>query len=451
MKNNYALVAAFLGAVSLTQGSYAAVSAAEAAKLNTELTPLGGERAGNADGSIPAWTGGFKTIPSDGKPGRRSDPFANEKPIFSIDAKNLDQYKDKLSDGTIALLKKYPDTYRLDVYKTQRTASAPQSVYDNTFKNATLANLKGDLFEHAYGGIPFPIPKNGIEVMWNNVLKWRAPSYRSYANQYIITANGKMVLASSLSFDPQSMYYLPGNSAESIDKTQEFWEMRMVMDGPPNRVGEATVARSNVNGDLNSAWLYLPGQRRVRRLPNVCCDTPNAGSNGILFADEVEIWFGRMDQFDWTLVGKKELYIPYNVNKQLSVTNDADIVKGNHFNPDNMRWELHRVWVVDANLRPGKRHAASKGRYYCDEDTWMCTLADRWDSKGQLWRTLWMENFVAPELPGVVWGAVGYSDLLSGQGYAGGLMGSKPIQYEIMPPYPQDHFTADSLAGEGVR
>ena len=124
--------------------AHAAVTADEAAKLKTELTPLGGERAGNKDGTIPAWTGGYTTpIPGDKPGGRRGDPFKGEKPLFSITARNLGQYEEKLSDGQKALLKKDPE-YRIDVYKTHRTAVAPQAVYDNTFRNATRAKLVDD-------------------------------------------------------------------------------------------------------------------------------------------------------------------------------------------------------------------------------------------------------------------------------------------------------------------
>src|SRR5436190_22623328 len=156
------LVGAVAAAIALP--SLSAVSAEEAAKLKSELTPLGGEKAGNKEGTIPAWNGGYTTpVPGDKPGGRRGDPFKDDKPLFSITAKNMDQYADKLTDGTKAMLKKYPDSYRVDVYPTRRTAAAPQWVYDNTLKNATRAKLNGDLVEGAYGGIPFPVAKNGAE------------------------------------------------------------------------------------------------------------------------------------------------------------------------------------------------------------------------------------------------------------------------------------------------
>ena len=87
----------------------AAVSPEEANKLGTSLTPLGAEKAGNADGSIPAWTGGIpKNAGAVDSKGFLADPFANEKPLFTITAATVDKYKDKLSDGQVAMFKRYP-------------------------------------------------------------------------------------------------------------------------------------------------------------------------------------------------------------------------------------------------------------------------------------------------------------------------------------------------------
>jgi hypothetical protein len=430
----------------------AAVSAEEAAKLKGELTPLGAERAGNKDGTIPAWTGGYTTpIPGDTPGGRRGDPFKNEKPLFSITAKNVDQYADKLADGTKALLKKYPDQYRVDVYPTHRTAAAPQWVYDNTFKNATRGKMNGYIPEGVYGGIPFPIPKTGAEVMWNHLLRWRGTSWQWTGTQYQLTADGRAIMTTDGTADVQMPYYFQDGSLESFAKAPEYWMIRLVNSGPPIRAGEAIVGRLNIDASKDQAWVYLTGQRRVRKLPNPCCDTPTPATAGLMSFDEIETFTGRLDRFDWKLVGKKELYIPYNNNKFLQPKTDAEVI-GAHFpNPDYVRWELHRVWVVDATLRKGQRHQAPRSRYYCDEDTWLCVIADRWDAKGQLWKTVWSFNFVAPDIPGTVSGAMGFNDHLSGVAYVGNLFNAKASQYVVKPRYPDSVFTPDAMAGEGIR
>ncbi len=430
----------------------AAVSADEAAKLKSELTPFGAEKAGNKDGTIPAWTGGYtKPIAGEQPGGRRGDPFKDEKPLYSITAKNLEQHAAKLTDGQKALLKKYPDSYRIDVYPTQRTAAAPQWVYDNTFKNATRAHMKGDLVEGAYGGIPFPIAKTGAEVMWNHLLRWRGTSWEFNVDQYQLTADGKAVLTTDGRAEQQMPYYFPDGSAEAFARNTDFWLIRLVNSGPPIRAGEAIVGRENIDGGKSQGWVYLTGQRRVRKLPNPCCDTPTPATAGVMSFDEIEVWTGRLDRFDWKLLGKQEMVIPYNANRFLQPKTDAEVLSKNHFNPDHMRWELHRVWVVEATLRQGQRHQAPKSRYYCDEDTWICVLGDRWDANGQLWKTLWAQPFVAPDLPGNPIGSFGFNDLVSGQAFIGNLYNAKSSQYAIKPRYPDSVFSPDAMAGEGVR
>ena len=150
--------------------AFGAVSPQEAARLGADLTPLGGEKAGNADGSIPAWNGGLKSAADAGFPNYRSpdhypDPFATDKPLFIITAANVAQYAAKLTEGHKALFKAYPD-YKMIVYPTHRSGASPQHVYDATKRNATTAKLvpDGNGFTGAIGGAPFPIPQNGLEV-----------------------------------------------------------------------------------------------------------------------------------------------------------------------------------------------------------------------------------------------------------------------------------------------
>lgn len=452
MTRHMLLTATMLAALA-AGNAVAGVSAEEAAKLNTELTPLGGEKVGNADGSIPEWTGGYTTPIAGDKPGgRRGDPFKDEQPLFSITASNVDQYADKLTDGVRAMLKKYPDSYRVDVYKTHRTAAAPQWVYDNTVKNATRASLNGDLVEGAYGGIPFPIPQNGEEVMWNHILRWRGTSWQLSINQYQLTSDGKAVLTSDGIGEQLMPYYLPDSSPEQFAEHNEYWMVRLINQGPPIRVGESIVGREQIDGSKSQAWVYLTGQRRVRKLPNPCCDTPTPAAAGVLSFDEIKVFTGRLDRFDWKLLGKQEMYVPYNANRLLQPTSDDAVMSKHHLNPDYVRWELHRVWVVEATLREGERHQAPRSRYYCDEDTWNCVLADRWDANGQLWRTLWSQSFVAPDLPGTVLGSFGMNDLLTGSAFISNLSNSKASQY-LLPdsPYSNSLFTPAAMAADGVR
>lgn len=447
-KNGFAIACILM--LGIAGNAVAGVTPEEAARLKNELTPFGAERAGNKDGSIPAWTGGYTTpIPGFKNGGRRGDPFANEKPLYTINAANMAQYADKLTDGTQALLKKYPKTYRVDVYKTYRTAAAPQWVYDNTFKNATSASLDGEIVKGAYGGIPFPVPKSGREVMMNNELHWRGEAWQTDFRGYMGTGSGQLVMSVQGIGDFQMPYYANGQA----DKFNgENWMIRLVNSGPPVRAGEAITGRQNLDPEKTSVWVYLTGQRRVRKLPNACCDTPAPATSGVASFDEVDVFSGRGDRFDWKIVGKKEMLIPYNSNGLHTPMKDSEVLMANHLNPDHVRWELHRVWVIEATLKNGQRHQAPKSRYYVDEDTWVAVLGDRWDANGQLWKTIWSHPVVMPDLPATTpqqqWG---FNDLLSGAWYASGVVNERDQHYKIVPRRADSFFTPDAMAGQGVR
>ncbi|CAM8639941.1 LolA_like domain containing protein [Comamonadaceae bacterium] len=433
-----------------TGHTVAGVTAEEAARLKTELTPFGAERAGNKDGSIPAWTGGYTTPVAGFKNGgRRGDPFANEKPLYSVTADNMAQHAGKLTEGTQALLKKYPKTFRVDVYKTHRTAAAPQWVYDNTTRNAVSANLKDGIVTNAFGGIPFPVPKTGEEVIANHTLRWRGEAWQSDFEGYLTTANGQRVLTVAAVGNFQMPFY----ANNERDKFQgDYWLTRIVNSGPPVRAGEAITGRENVDPAKGAAWVYLTGQRRVRKLPKACCDTPTPATSGVMSFDEVDVFTGRTDRFDWKLVGKQEMLIPYNANRLHTPKSVGEVLLANHLNPDHVRWELHRVWVVEATVKPGERHQAPKSRYYVDEDTWVAVLGDRWDANGQLWKTLWSHPVVMPDLPATVpQQQFGFNDLVSGAWYANGVVNERDQHYKIVPRRPDSFFTPDAMAADGVR
>lgn len=438
-----------LFAVATTTAAFSADSAIDAAKLKTELTPLGAERAGNKDGSIPAWSGGMSTPPPGWvSGGRRADPFKDEKPLFSISAQNLAQYESKLNEGTKALFKRYPDSYRIDVYPTHRTAAAPQWVYDNTAKNAVSGRIEGGLPVDVKGGIPFPIASTGEQVMWNHLLRWRGTAAHFNMDSVQVTSDGRRIVTTEGVVDTEFPYYfqdaLPAPKGDYV-------RLRMINAGPPIRAGEAILGQEKIDPNKTESWVYLTGQRRVRKLPNACCDSPTPATAGLMSFDEVGVFIGRMDRFDWKLIGKQEMYIPYNSNRTLVPNSLSDVMASKHLNPDHVRWELHRVWIVEATLRAGQRHLAPRSRYYVDEDSWIAVMADRWDANGQLWRTLWSLPFAMPDLPGVTQGASGFYDLVGGGYFANDVMTAKKEQIKVVPRFKDGFFTPEALAGEGVR
>ena len=436
------------------QPAFAAVSAQEAEALKSTLTPMGGEKAGNKDGSIPAWIGGYTTVPANYKAGdRHFDPFANEKPLYSVTAENMDKYADKLADGVKALLKKYPKTFRVDVYPTHRTAAAPQWVYDNTAKNALTAKLTNDgqTLEGAYGGVPFPIPKTGMEVHWNHLTRWRGEAIQTRYKLWSVTADGKPVLATAATDIAQYPYYRKGGSLDKFDGN--YWQALQTTDAPPFRAGEALLIReTNDFSKDRLIWQYLVGQRRIRRAPNVGFDTPDFVASGTRFFDESFGSVASPERYDFKLMGKKEMLVPYNNNKLLMIK-DMEAMGEHHVKPEYLRWELHRVWVVEATLKNGKRHAVQKRVNYHDEDTWSTTIMDGWDAQGKLWRTSMMTPFVAPDLPAVVTLCNdAFYNLQTGAWVYSCQMGdSENDQYRPIAIKPDRFFTPDAVGGQGAR
>lgn len=442
------LLAAALAATGLLAPAHAAVSADEAAKLKTTLTPLGAERAGNKDGTIPAWDGGYTKLPAGWKNGDpRPDVFAGEKPLLSISAKNLAEHEARLTDGTKALMKRYP-SFRIDVYPTHRTHAAPQWVYDNTFKNATTAKLidGGYGVEGAYGGIPFPIPKDGFEVFMNHRLAWTGVAERYQLNTWVVTADGKRTLSSA----GVESWLWPYYFKDGQDKFKGLYKLGSFIKSAPSAVaGEALVFHEPLNAATpRGIWQYLVGQRRIRKAPSVAYDTPDTVTSGTGLFDQAFGSFGPMDRHAYKLIGKQEMYIPYNANKSQLVSVD-DIVKPSHLNPDHVRWELHRVWVVEADLLQGKRHAHPKRRYYIDEDTWGIVLSDHWDAQGQLHQMFYQLPYLAPDVPAVVSDVVwGVMNLLTGQYYYNCNWNGEKVHFAI-PQVPKDINEA-SLSPESI-
>ena len=431
--------------------SKAAVQPEEAAKLHTILTPLGAERAGNEEGSIPSWTG--ELTPNAGiVDGRRQDPFAAEKPLYSVNIDNMEQYEDKLSEGTKELMRRYPDTFRIDVYPSHRTAIAPQWVYENTAKNAVNAKLvdgdAGPMPQGAYGGTPFPIPSSGAEAMWNHKLYWRGTSYGVTSKGYQLTQDGQWINVLVAAGEFQMPYHLK----DGQDKFNgEYYWAATRTQGPPIRAGEALTARLSFDESDSQAWVYLTGQRRVRRLPNSCCDTPSPMSAGVSYFDEVNTFNGRMDRFDWELVGKQEMLIPYNTNRTLTPTKNSEILGDRHLNPDHIRWELHRVWVVEATLKDGQRHAVARSRYYLDEDTWGAVLGDRYDANGQLSRKVMSLPVLMSDFPAVVLTSWALYDFNVGNMFVINLPNEDDRPFVPLEPMRSSHFTPDAMSGSSIR
>jgi hypothetical protein len=449
-KLNVSTIVFALAAATAPQ-AHSAVTAEEAAKLRSTLTPFGAEKAGNKEGTIPEWTGGYKQMPAGYKAGQqRPDFFAEEKPLFSVTGKNVDQHASKLTEATKAMLKKFPD-YRLDVYPTHRTAAAPQWVYDNTYKNATRAKTINGGYDlsGALGGIPFPIPKDGYEVVWNHRLAWSGETVNLPYSSWVVTGQGKRIMAQKADMWFGNAYYYKDASPETFQGTYTY--MKSTTLEPSSKAGEAILTAENFVNDKFGAWQYLVGQRRVRRSPTVAYDTPNFITSGIGFFDEAFGLSGGVERHSFKLIGKKEMLVPYNNNKA-ALAKPEQLLTPNFLNPDLVRWELHRVWVVEASLREGKRHMVPKRVYYFDEDTWKILLSDGWDANGQLWRGTYSLTYLAPDIPALM-GNINFGgyNVQTGEYYLTMTSIGAATPPQVVPRKPDVFYGPESLANDGAR
>jgi hypothetical protein len=383
MKINKTLVASAVAAAFISAPAFAKITDADAARLGKDLTPLGGEIAGNKDGSIPAYDGGLTKPPACFKPGiEYCDPYASEKPKFEITAANADQYKDKLPEGALAMLKKYP-TFKIPVYATHRTAAVPKEVSDVVKAEATKIDLNGfGLTNRVNSTTPFPIPKNGLEAIWNHNIRYLGGGLRKEQSSFPVRANGDYFKVTSI----ENRIF---NQNLDLPQDNKLLFVNIYFVAPPTLVGTVFLVHEPVDQvkETRSAWIYNAGQRRVRRAPDLAYDAVNDGTEAMRFTDQYDAFNGAPDRYDWKLIGKKEMYVPYNAYKigEKKVAY-KDIVTKNHENPDLTRYELHRVWVVEANLKAGQKHSYGKRVFLLDEDSWNVLWEDAYDSRNSLWR-----------------------------------------------------------------
>ncbi|MBM7060306.1 DUF1329 domain-containing protein [Pseudomonas sp. UL073] len=440
----------------LASNVMAAVSADQVAKLGTSLTPLGGEKAGNADGSIPAWDGGLSqtAAPVDAK-GFLGDPYAGEQPLFTITAQNLEQYKSKLAVGQIAMFKRYPDTYKMPVYVTHRSAALPERVY----QAAKLSAQKTTLLEGGNGlkdfadsrYYAFPIPQNGLEVVWNHITRYRGGSVRRIIVQAAPQTNGAYSLVNfeDEASSPESITDLPANKAENA---LIFFKQRVT--APARLAGNVLLVHDSLDQvkEPRMAWIYNAGQRRVRRAPQVAYDGPGTASDGLRTSDNFDMYNGAPDRYDWKLIGKKELYIPYN-NFRLGLPSVkySEIIKPGHTNQELARYELHRVWEVEATLKSGERNIYAKRRFYVDEDSWQIAMSEHYDGRGQLWRigqAMLTQHYQA-QAPAYAFEAL--YDIISGRYLAIGMNNEEKHAFEFGFKSSMSSYTPAALRSTGVR
>ncbi|MBA6233588.1 MULTISPECIES: DUF1329 domain-containing protein [unclassified Colwellia] len=452
-KLTLASVAVSLAIVSTA--TLAKVSPTEVAKLSKELTPIGAVRAGNKDGSIPSWSGGITSVPAGYTVGdHHIDPFSTDKVKYTITAANVAEHKAMLTPGQVKLFETYPDTYKMNVYQSRRSASYPEHVYQASIDNAGRTELVegGNGIENAAVGIPFPVPKDGLEAIWNHILRYRGESLSREGGQAAPTASGDYTY---LGFDDQLIipYGVKGASAEKLKETNILFKFKQKVTEPARLAGTALLVHETMNQiqTPRQAWTYNTGQRRVRRAPNVAYDTPGTASDGLRTTDDFDMFNGAPNRYNWTLKGKQELLIPYNDYRLHSdKLKYADILQPGHINPEHVRYEKHRVWVVEANLKSDTRHTYKKRVFFIDEDSWQIAVTDIYDNRDELYRVGVAHGLNYYEVP-TQWSTLEvFHDLQSRRYIAMGL-DNEAKMYDFSAELEDISFTSSALRREGRR
>ncbi|MEH6501730.1 DUF1329 domain-containing protein [Halopseudomonas aestusnigri] len=438
----------------LATGVRAAVPQQEAAQLGGVLTPLGAERAGNADGSIPAWTGGMSADAGVvDEAGFLTDPFADEQPLFVITAQNLEQYRQHLSPGQVALFNRYPESYRMRVYPSHRSAAMPERIYEYAKSNALSTQLVGNGYglQNFTGYFPFPIPKSGIEVVWNHIARYRGGSVMRQFAQIVPDAKGGFspVIMHDTLVSPE---FLSDYDPQKQNNILFYW--KQAVDAPARLAGNISLVHETIDQvkEPRMAWVYNAGQRRVRRAPQVAYDGPIATAEGHRVSDNFDMFNGAPDRYEWKLEGKKELFIPYNSyqldSPQLKY---SDIIRAGHMNPDLQRYELHRVWHVTATLKDGERHIYARRDFYIDEDTWQAAVIDHFDGRGDLWRVAEAHALQVYNQQLTWYAAETLHDLMSGRYLVLGLKNEQRRSFEFGAMANSSEFTPNALRQSGMR
>jgi len=465
-------------ALLLASAAVAKVSPEEAAKLGlegTELTPTGAIRAGNADGTLPAWEGGIKALPAGYEEGKwYVDPFADDKSLFTVTAQNYQQYEQFLAPGEIVLLKKYPDTYRMPVYPTRRSASYPKWYYEGSIYNATHTQFcdpplgpnreERCLDETSYkGGVAFPIPKTGGQTQWNHLYAFHGKYWESTGYAFNVFPDGTYSSFAAVDRWIWGIYLAPEEQVKDAYFTRQggatgcFSQEQI---SPPRNAGQMFGGCTYLHNTDFDAYLYVPGQRRVRKAPEIgFYDSPGTGSDGLRTADQRFLFAitGDEEWYDYSKPVRREMIIPYNSYKLASPEHSfKDIVLKGHVNSDLKRYELHRVWVVEGKLKPGFRHLGPHRVVYLDEDSWWGVYAEMYDQQDNLWRVSEAYSMNFYNLPAIVWWGEAHMDVINGRYSSanawyneGARQGTFPPNYKKMPD--PALFTPAGLRKYGIR
>jgi hypothetical protein len=309
----------------------------------------------------------------------------------------------------------------------------------------------GSGLENYQAGTPFPMPQTGLEVYWNHITRYRGGSVLRNIGQVTPTESGDF---SVVRFEEELTYRTFLEDANQNPDPNVLFYFKQAIVGPARLAGNVLLVHETIDqiAEPRRAWIYNAGQRRVRRAPQVAYDGPGTAADGMRTSDNLDMMNGAPDRYNWELVGKKEMYIPYNSYKLLDRDiKYTDIVRPGHMNQELTRYELHRVWHVRATLKEGERHIYAKRDIYFNEDSWQAAVIDQYDGRGELWRVSEAHavQFYDRDVP---WYAVeAIYDVLSGRYLVLGLTNEEANPYEFGIQRQSRDYTPAALRRSGVR
>lgn len=438
-----AVLALTLAAPAFT-GAFAADTAPPEPVVGGELTAFGAVRAANRNGTIPAWTGGMSEPPPEYAPGKHMrDPFPDDTRWFTVRAAELARYTSRLSAGQIALFRKYPSSFEIPMYPTRRTAAAPQRIAEASIENAAgRARLtdNGLSLTGARVGIPFPAPKTGEQAMWNHLLRWQGES---------VTRIHGIAVPDERGYSTPAFYREERLSSYAAGQDGPVAVHRRRIGLRPAEVAGSALLTQQTFNPLQRppvTWYKPPGEKTLPvRAPDFAYDTPDPATGGLRTADMMDMFSGLLDRFSFELLGRREMYVPYNAWRLIAPDLGLEEVFWSaHPNPTLTRYELHRVWVVEATLKRGLRHGFPRRVYYLDEDSWQILMAEHYGPDGELARYAEVHPIVHPQVPVLLPARELTYDLASGRYVVSGIDGlERPPVFD--KPLKAEDFTPEAL------
>jgi hypothetical protein len=285
--------------------------------------------------------------------------------------------------------------------------------------------------------------------MWNHVFRWRGGSVERQIVWLPVAATGGSYVVKvrqNIAFDQQ------GYMARPVDG--RLYASTAYFSAPPSAIGTRVATWEPIDpaGEARARWVFVPQTLDTRRLPSYDHDTWELFAGGQRTADQNDGWNGSPERYDWKLVGKRELLIGYNAYRIANKTLPYKAIAiAKNVDPELLRYEVHRVWVVEATLRQGRNHRFPKRVFYVDEDTWQVAQEEVYTKDDQLFRfgDHQMMQYYDVQVPW--YAATIHHNLAAGSYMVYGLSNMEPVPYRWGFQGRNSDYLPSNLRGLGLQ